>query len=79
MRFGEEEHLEETRAKSTDETEVTGRVAEVKTGRGSASLVQGGVDGHGTRHVVNARLKDMEEKENREERETREAKAFSRA
>ena len=41
-----EEPLEETRAESTDEPEVTSRVVEVKTGRGSASLVQGGVDGH---------------------------------
>ena len=41
-----EEPLEETRAESTDELEVTSRVVEVKTGRGSASLVQGGVDGH---------------------------------
>ena len=36
-----EEHLEETRAESTDEPKVTSRVAEMKTGRGSASLVQG--------------------------------------
>ena len=41
-----EEPLEEMRTESTDEPEVTSRVAEVKTGRGSASLVQGGVDGH---------------------------------
>ena len=32
-----------------------------------------------TRHVVKARVKEMEEKENTEEKETREAKAFSRA
>ena len=41
-----EEPLEEMRTESTDEPEVTGRFAEVKTGRGSASLVQGGLDGH---------------------------------
>ena len=41
-----EEPLEEMRTESTDEPEVTSRVVEVKTGRGSASLVQGGVDGH---------------------------------
>ena len=35
-----EEPLEETRAESTDEPEVTSRVPEMKTGRGSASLVQ---------------------------------------
>ena len=32
-----------------------------------------------TRHVVKARVKEMEEKENTEEKEAREAKAFSRA
>ena len=41
-----EELSEEMRAESTDEPEVTSRVVEVKTGRGSASLVQGKVDGH---------------------------------
>ena len=41
VRFGEEEQLEETRAESTDELEVTGRSAEVQTGRGSAGLVRG--------------------------------------
>ena len=40
------EPLEEMRTESTVEPEVTGRFAEVKTGRGSASLVQGGADGH---------------------------------
>ena len=38
----EEEPLEETRAKNTDEPEVTGRVADARTGPGSASLVRGG-------------------------------------
>ena len=43
VRFGgEEEPLEETRAESTDEPEVTGRLVEVRTGRGSAGLVRGG-------------------------------------
>ena len=41
VRFGEEEQLEETREESTDELEVTGRSAEVQTGRGSAGLVRG--------------------------------------
>ena len=56
-----EEPLEEMQTESTDEPEVTSRVAEMKTGRGSASLVQGGVDGHisWTRHVVKARVKEM--------------------
>ena len=40
-----EEPLEEMRTEGTDEPEVTGRFAEVETGRGSASLVQGGADG----------------------------------
>ena len=42
MRFGEEEHLEETRADNAGEPEVTGRTTEVRTGRGSAGLVRGG-------------------------------------
>ena len=42
MGFGEEEQLRETRAKSTDEPEVMGRLAEARTGRGSAGLVRGG-------------------------------------
>ena len=42
VRFGEEEQLRETRAKSTDESEVMGRLAEVRTGRGSSGLVRGG-------------------------------------
>ena len=45
--LGEEEgRLEETRAESTDEPEVTGKLAEVRTGRGSASLVRGGDERH---------------------------------
>ena len=76
-----EEPLEEMRTEGTDEPEVTGRFAEVETGRGSASLVQGGgwTDMMSwTRHVVKARVKEMEEKENMEERETWEAKEVSR-
>ena len=42
VHFGEEEQLGKTRAESTDEWEVTGRLAEVRTGRGSAGLVCGG-------------------------------------
>ena len=41
-----EEPLEEMRTESTDEPEVTGKFADVKTGRGSASLVRGEVDSH---------------------------------
>ena len=36
MRFGQEDRLKETGAESTDEREVTGRLAEVRTGRGSS-------------------------------------------
>ena len=42
VRFGEEEPLEKTRAESTDEPEVLGRLAEVRTGRGNRGLVRGG-------------------------------------
>ena len=38
----EEKPLEETRAESTDEPEVAGRLVEVRTGRGSTGLVRGG-------------------------------------
>ena len=42
VRFGQEEQQEETKAESTDEPEVTGKLAEMRTGRGSAGLVRGG-------------------------------------
>ena len=42
VHFGEEEQSEETRAESTDEPEVTSRLMEVRTGRGSAGLVRSG-------------------------------------
>ena len=42
VRFGEEEPLKETRAESTDEPKMMSRLAEVRTGRGSVGLVQGG-------------------------------------
>ena len=42
VRFGQEEQQEETRAESTDEPEVTGRLTEMQTGRGSSGLVRGG-------------------------------------
>ena len=41
MCFGEEQPVEETQAESTDEPRVMSRLAEVRTGRGSACLVQG--------------------------------------
>ena len=42
VRLGEEEETKETQAESTDEQKVMGRTTEVRTGRGSAGLVQGG-------------------------------------
>ena len=45
VRFGEEEQVEETRAESTAEPEVTGRLAEMITGRGIAGLARGGDGG----------------------------------
>ena len=41
VHFGEEEPLEETQAESIDEPKVMSRLEEVRTGRGSACLVQG--------------------------------------
>ena len=41
MSFGGEEQSEETRTECTVEPEVTGRFAEVRTGRGSGGLVRG--------------------------------------
>ena len=41
VRFCQEEQLEEMRAERTGEPEVTGRLAEMRTGRGSAGLVRG--------------------------------------
>ena len=40
VRFDQEEQLEETKADSTDEPEVTGRLAEMRTGCGQAEEVQ---------------------------------------
>ena len=41
MGFGEQEQSRATRAKSTDEPEMMGRLAEVRTGIGSSGLVRG--------------------------------------
>ena len=41
MGFGEEEQLRETGAEGTDEPEMIGILAEVRTGRGSSGLVRG--------------------------------------
>ena len=46
--FGEEEQLRETQAKSLHEPEVMGRLAEVRTGRGSSGLVRGRDDRYRT-------------------------------
>ena len=70
----QEEQSQETRAESTDEPEVTGRIAEVRRGRGSAGLIRGGR----TRPASKAKLKGMEEKENTEAKEKMEGKVRSR-
>ena len=44
VRFNQEEQLEEKKTEGTDEPEVTGRLAEMRTGRGSAGLVRGRED-----------------------------------
>ena len=41
VRFGQEQQQEETIAESTDEPEVTRRLTEMQTGRGSSGLVRG--------------------------------------
>ena len=41
VRFDQDEQLEETKAESTDEPEVTGRLVEMRTGRGSSGLIRG--------------------------------------
>ena len=44
LHFGEEEQTEKTQAESIDEHEMTSKLAEVRTGRGSVGLVQGGAE-----------------------------------
>ena len=44
MHFGEEEQTEKTQAESIDEYEMMSKLAEVRTGRGSVGLVQGGAE-----------------------------------
>ena len=41
VHFGKEEQTEKTQAESTDELEMTGRLVEMRTGRGSSGLVRG--------------------------------------
>ena len=66
---------EETRAQGTDEREETSGPEEVRTGRGSAGLVGGGMRGvRRTRPVEQEKEKAMEEKENTEKKEDSEAK-----
>ena len=79
--FGEEEGpLEETRAESTDEPEVTGRLAEVRTGRGSAGLVRGEMSGIGrTSPTEKEKERVMGEKASMEAKEELEAKEHSRS
>ena len=80
MRFDEEEQLEETRVKSTDEREVTGRSAEVRTGRGSAGLVRGVMRRIGrTSPAEKAKGRVMGETASMEAKEELEAKEHSRS
>ena len=44
VHFGEEEQTEKTQAENIDEYEMMSRLAEVRTGRGSVILVQGGAE-----------------------------------
>ena len=80
VRFGEEEGpLEETRAESTDEPVVTGRLVEVRTGRGNAGLVRGEMRGIGrTSPTEKAKERVMGEKASMEAKEEWEAKEHSR-
>ena len=82
VRFGEEEQLRETRAKKTDEPAITGRLAEVRTGRGSTGLVRGEMRGVGrTRPAGKVTGRVMEEMVNmkgKEEKEELEEKEHSR-
>ena len=55
VRFGEEEQFEETRAESTAEPEVTGRLAEMITGKGTAGLARGGDGGNSDAKENNTR------------------------
>ena len=79
--FGDEEQLREARAKRTDEPEVMGRLAEVRTGRGSSGLVREGDErcradetrkgkGRVTEERVNMKAKE-EELEGREHSRSR--------
>ena len=71
MRFGQEEQREETRAESTDEPKVTGRLAEMRTGRGSAGLVRGRED----RCPTGRAWKKRQRKRKWRKRETRKRRA----
>ena len=73
-----EEPLEEMQVESTDEPEVTSRVAEMKTGRGSASLVQGRWTDMKSWTRPVEKEKTTEEKENTRAKEDEEAKERGR-
>ena len=78
VRFGQEDQLKEARAESTDEPEVTGRLAEVRTGRGSSGLVRGEMRGNGrTRSAGKAKDRVIGEKAATEAKEELEAKEDS--
>ena len=78
MRFDDKQQFEGTRAENTDEPEVPGKSAEVRTGRGSAGLVRGGDERVGRtrpagkakeRVSMKAKEEDLAAKENSKRRE----------
>ena len=80
VRVGDEEQSEETRAESTDEPEVTGRLVEVRTGPGSAGLVRGGDERHlADESSRKGKGKGNGEKASMKAKEEREAKEHNRS
>ena len=78
--FGEAEHLRETRPKSTDEPEVMGRSAEVRTGRGSSGLLRGEMRGLRRTRPGKAKERVKEERVNMKAKEEElEGKEHSRS
>ena len=69
---------EQARAKSTDEPEAMGRLAEVRTGKGSAGLVRGEMRGVGRTRPRKAKEWETEERVNIKAKEEDSAKENSR-
>ena len=81
MHFSEEQHLGKTEAENAGEPEVMGRTTEVRTGRGHAGLVPGGMSRAGwIRPAGKAKERAMDGKVNMKgKEEDLAAKDFSRA